>query len=82
MTELGHAFTQEHHNTQITFNFAGSSTLAAQIIEGAQADIFASANQQQMQQVIDSIPTAHPAIRLCHQSTGRHHIKFSQPDNV
>ena len=41
------------NNVQITLNFAGSSTLAAQLIQGAPADIFASANLQQMQAIVD-----------------------------
>ncbi len=44
---------ESHHNTQITLNFAGSSTLSAQLQQGAPADIFASANRQQMQSVVD-----------------------------
>ena len=51
--ELGTAFTTEH-NIPIRLNFAGSSQLAAQISEGAPADIFASANPDQMQVVIDN----------------------------
>lgn len=51
-TELGQAFTAEH-TTAVTFNFAGSSQLATQIIEGAPADVFASANHTQLQNVID-----------------------------
>lgn len=50
--ELASAFTEQHaHN--IRFNFAGSSTLAAQIQQGAPADIFASANIAQMQNLAD-----------------------------
>jgi len=37
----------------LTINFAGSSTLAAQIIQGAPVDIFASANLAQIDLVID-----------------------------
>jgi len=51
-TELSDQFEQEN-NVQVTLNFAGSSTLAAQLIQGAPANIFASANQEQMQTLID-----------------------------
>lgn len=52
-TEIAEAFESNHPETDILLNFAGSSTLATQIIEGAPADIFASANEQQMQSLID-----------------------------
>ena len=35
-------------------NFASSSTLARQIIEGAPADVYASADQENMQKVVDA----------------------------
>lgn len=40
--------------TKVTFNFAGSDTLAAQIAQGAPADVFASANQSQMNKLRDA----------------------------
>ena len=39
---------------RVTFNFAGSQTLATQITQGAPADVFASANAAQMQVVVDA----------------------------
>ncbi len=53
--EIREGFIQSHPNVAITFNFAGSSTLAAQIIEGASANIFASANEQQIQSVVGQL---------------------------
>ncbi len=41
-----------HPNVTITYNFGGSNTLATQITQGAPADVFASANQAQMNVVI------------------------------
>lgn len=46
--EAGAAFQQERPNVRISFNFAGSSTLRAQLELGAGADLFASADIRQM----------------------------------
>ena len=53
--ELATQFEQRHpslHVQPITYD--GSSTLATQIIEGAPADVFASADEQNMQKVVDA----------------------------
>lgn len=47
--EMGQAYERVNPGTRILFNFGGSSQLAAQIQEGAPADVFASANLEQMQ---------------------------------
>ncbi len=47
-TEIGAAFESAHPGVTVTLNVASSSTLAAQIVEGAPADVFASANPRQM----------------------------------
>jgi len=51
---LGRAFQEEHPDIAVTFNFGSSSTVATQLIEGASADVFASANQAQMDRVADA----------------------------
>lgn len=51
--ELGAAFEQAQPNVTVRFNFAGSSSLREQILGGAPADVFASANAANMEQVID-----------------------------
>jgi len=38
----------------VRFSYGGSDTLVAQLLQGAPADVFASANQQQMQRAIDA----------------------------
>lgn len=42
------ALEDEHADLSITFNFAGSQQLVTQLADGADADLFASANQSQM----------------------------------
>ncbi len=53
-TEIGQAFQEARPGVTVTFNFAGSQQLAQQLGEGAPADVFASANQRQMQVAIDA----------------------------
>ena len=50
-TEAGKAFRGQNPGVSVQFNFASSSALAVQINEGAPADVFASADQAQMQVV-------------------------------
>lgn len=47
-TELGALLEERRPGLEVRFNFAGSSTLAAQLVQGAPADVFASADEQQM----------------------------------
>lgn len=48
-TELGERFEAEREGVTVRFNFAGSSDLAAQIQQGAPADVFASADTKSME---------------------------------
>lgn len=47
-TELAGTFEEQHPGTTVVLNFAGSSDLATQILEGAPADVFASADTANM----------------------------------
>lgn len=47
-------FAGERPGTSVTFNFAGSQQLAQQLAEGAPGDLFASANQKQMNVAVDA----------------------------
>ncbi|MEV3938774.1 molybdate ABC transporter substrate-binding protein [Glycomyces sp. NPDC049804] len=60
-TEIGERFEAEHEGVQVEFNFAGSSDLAAQITEGAPADVFASADESNMDKVVEAGAAADPA---------------------
>ena len=46
-------FETQYPGTDLVLNFAGSQTLRLQIEQGAQFDVFASANHEQMQGLID-----------------------------
>lgn len=46
--EIGEAFEAAHPGATVTFSFAASSALAAQVLEGAPADVFASADLANM----------------------------------
>jgi molybdate transport system substrate-binding protein len=47
--ELEQSFEREHPDVDVVFNFAGSQVLAAQIVEGAPVDVFASADHAQIE---------------------------------
>jgi molybdate transport system substrate-binding protein len=53
-TEIGQVFEEQNAGVKVAFNFASSSDLALQLSEGAQADVFASANQKQMDKASDA----------------------------
>jgi molybdate transport system substrate-binding protein len=50
--EIGQEFESGRPDIQVTLNFAGSQQLALQIEQGAQADVFASANQRYMDRLV------------------------------
>jgi molybdate transport system substrate-binding protein len=54
-TALGRQFEAAHPGTNITFSFGASSDLVTQIRQGAPADVFASADESNMEKVV----TAH-----------------------
>ncbi|MFV0375649.1 molybdate ABC transporter substrate-binding protein [Microbacterium sp.] len=59
--ELADAFAQQHPEVEVApIRYDGSSTLATQLLEGAPADVFASADEPTMQGVVDAglAPTA------------------------
>ncbi len=50
-TDLGKAYEAAHPGVTVAFNFDGSASLRAQFEQGAVADVFASANQKEMDTV-------------------------------
>ena len=61
-TAIGKAFQTLHPGTTVTFTFGGSSMLVSQIQQGAIGDVFASADQPNMQKLIDAGLTAESPI--------------------
>ncbi|MGA5463833.1 molybdate ABC transporter substrate-binding protein [Mycobacterium sp. NPDC050041] len=53
-TELGARFEQDNPGATVTFNFAGSSDLVTQLTQGAPADVFASADVNNMTKAVDA----------------------------
>jgi molybdate transport system substrate-binding protein len=62
-TGLGKQLEKDNPGLDVRFNFAGSDALATQITQGAPADVFASANDEQMKVVTDAgLQAADPAV--------------------
>ena len=51
---IGTAFEHTHPGLTVMFSFAGSPTLATQIADKAPADVFAAADESNMQKVVDA----------------------------
>ena len=62
--EIGAAFSAVNPGVTVVFNFAGSNQLAAQIAEGAPADVFAAADAAQMDAAVASGRSDARAARL------------------
>lgn len=60
--EISEVFMEENENVEVEFNFLASSDLATQIIEGAPADVFASADQTNMDNVAAEGLAADPVV--------------------
>lgn len=57
-TTVGKQFEAAHPGTTVTFSFGASSALSAQVLAGAPADVFASANTSTMDSVVGGSATA------------------------
>ncbi|MCV7173701.1 molybdate ABC transporter substrate-binding protein [Mycobacterium manitobense] len=53
-TQLGARFERDNPGATVSFNFAGSSDLATQLTQGAPADVFASADVNNMTKAVDA----------------------------
>ena len=59
---LAARFEARHPNIDVVLNYGGSGTLAQQIVEGAPVDVFASAAEPPMQEVVNAGLTADPVV--------------------
>jgi molybdate transport system substrate-binding protein len=62
MDDLADAFEAANPGVAIRRHYASSTQLAAQLVEGAQADVFASANEVQMERVVAANLTAEETV--------------------
>ena len=53
-SEMGQSFKAAHPGVIVALNFGGSQTLSTQIVQGAAADIFASANHTEMDKLVSA----------------------------
>lgn len=75
-SEIGKAFEAGHPGVNVIFNFAGSPTLRTQIEQGAQADVFASADETNMQQL-----ASEKMVNISHIFTRNQLIVILPPNN-
>lgn len=66
--KIGAAFTKAHPGARVTFSFAGSSDLVAQLQQGAAADVFASADTANMTKAVRDSLTAAPPVAFATNS--------------
>ncbi|KQX62849.1 molybdate ABC transporter substrate-binding protein [Angustibacter sp. Root456] len=59
-TTLAHDFERQHPGTKVVLSFGPSSGLAQQVVQGAPADVFASASATTMRQVVDAAAASTP----------------------
>lgn len=70
-TEMAAAFEQRHPGVKVRINFAGSQTLLTQILEGAEADVFAPASEKQMKAlVLAGLVSSPPSIQATNSLAG------------
>jgi molybdate transport system substrate-binding protein len=69
-TEIGDAFVAERPDADVTFSFAASSELATQVVEGAPADVYASADLATMDRLTEAGAAAgEPVVFAANSST-------------
>lgn len=61
-TDLGKAFEAANPGVKVTFSFGASSTLAQQALDGAPADLLATADEANLQKVVDGGGASDPRV--------------------
>lgn len=61
-TAMGEDFERAHAGVEVTFNFAGTQELRAQLEHGAAADVLASADQRHMDELVKSGHAVAPVV--------------------
>ncbi|WP_437591379.1 molybdate ABC transporter substrate-binding protein [Sorangium sp. So ce1000] len=61
-TALGEDFKRSHAGVEVTFNFAGTQELRTQLEHGAAVDVFASADQRHMDELVKAGRAAGPVV--------------------
>ncbi|MGK3966148.1 molybdate ABC transporter substrate-binding protein [Sorangium sp. So ce118] len=61
-TAMGEDFERAHAGVEVTFNFAGTQELRTQLEQGAAVDVFASADQRHMDELVKSGRAVSPAV--------------------
>lgn len=61
-TAMGEEFERTHPGVELTFNFAGTQELRTQLENGAAADVFASADQRHMEELVRASRVQGPVV--------------------
>ena len=80
--DIGKAFESAYPGVTVTFNFAGSQVLSNQIVQGAAADVFASANHTEMDKLVSAGLVAKGTVRDFVINALEVILPTNNPDNV
>lgn len=61
-TSMGDDWKRSHPDVKLEFNFAGTQELRTQLEQGAEVDVFASADQRQMTELVKAAQVEPPAV--------------------
>jgi molybdate transport system substrate-binding protein len=76
-TQLERVYENEHPEVDVALSFDSSSTLAEQVVQGAPADVLATADEDSMQDVVDAGLTADDPVTFARNRL----VLVTPPDN-
>lgn len=79
-TRIGQLYEAQHPGTKVTFNFAGSADLVAQVDQGAPADVLATADEPTMAEALRSGTATSP--RVFARNTLQIAVAPGNPQNI